>query len=75
MSLANWLNIAGLVACLLGSFGLRTLATPRGASIAFALPRFAQGGRFRERWHGRFLRHSWDAVVVGFLLQIFAQFF
>ncbi len=74
MMLANWLNVAGLLACLFGAFGLRALQTPRGAVMAWTLPRFGGAARFCDRWRGDLLRHSWDAVVLGFLLQIAAQF-
>ena len=74
MALANWTNLVGLLACLLGAFGLKALETPRGAMMAWGLQRFGRAVRFPDRWRGRLLRHSWNAVVFGFLLQIVAQF-
>lgn len=75
MTPANWLNIAGLCACLLGAIGLRALQAPGGAVTAWVLPRFGGAVRFRDRCQGLLLRRSWDAVWFGFLLQIAAQFF
>jgi hypothetical protein len=72
MTLASWLNVAELLACLLGAWGLKVRETPSGGITAWVLPKFS-GVRFCDRWRGLLLRRSWDAVVFGFSLQIAAQ--
>jgi len=73
MTPANWLTLMGLIACLLGAFAQKRLQSPSRALQAYKLPEFGSVA-FRERLRGYLLRHSWDAVWFGFLLQIVAQF-